>query len=156
MAAAREGRAQIPPDWALDAQGRPTSDPEAALGGAMQPMAGHKGLGLAMVVECLAGALGGPLQRAASAPSTGSAADASAFLLVINPGLAAPPQPGFDAHMAASMAALVQAQGDAARYPGLRQHQCEQQRRASGIPLTPALAAELQALAQRSGVALPL
>lgn len=56
--------------------------------------------------------------------------------------------------MASWIADLMQAQGAQARYPGLRQHQCEARRRAEGIPLTAALAAALQALALRSGVAL--
>lgn len=153
VAAVREGRAYIPSDWALDRDGQPTTDPQAALAGAMQPMAGHKGLGLAMVVECLAGALG----AAAPAPAagvTGSAADASAWLLVLNPALAAASRQGFDAHMAHWIDGLLRSQGPQARYPGLRQHQCEQQRLAHGIPVTAALAGELQALARLSGVAL--
>lgn len=155
MAAVREGRGEIPRDWALDASGQPTSDPRAALGGFMQPMAGHKGLGLAMVVECLAGALGAGLApQPASGPASGAAADASAWLLVINPALAAESRQGFDAGMAHWLAGLLASQGGQARYPGLRQHQCEQQRLADGIPVTAALAEELQALARLSGVAL--
>lgn len=153
VAAVREGRPEIPRDWALDSDGQPTSDPQAALAGAMQPMAGHKGLGLAMVVECLAGALGGgALAPMAAAP--GSAADASAWLLVVNPALAAASRQGFDACMAHWIDGLLQSQGPQARYPGLRQHQCEQQRLAHGIPVTAALAGQLQALARLSGVAL--
>lgn len=37
---------QIPDDWALDAEGRPTTDPQEALKGVMLPMAGPKGSGL--------------------------------------------------------------------------------------------------------------
>ncbi len=40
-----------------------------------------------------------------------------------------------------------QAQGAQARYPGMRQHQCEIERRAEGILLTPALARALHAVA---------
>jgi LDH2 family malate/lactate/ureidoglycolate dehydrogenase len=157
MAAARDGHAQIPSHWALDAHGHPTTDPHAALQGAMQPMAGHKGLGLAMVVECLAGALGGGLfQPAVPGSAEGSAANACAFLLVINPALAAPSPQGFDNYMANWITGLLAAQGTQGRYPGLRQHECELQRRAEGIPLSSALINELQALARLSGVALAL
>lgn len=157
MAAARDGHAQIPSHWALDAYGHPTTDPHAALQGAMQPMAGHKGLGLAMVVECLAGALGGGLfQPAVPGSAEGSAANACAFLLVINPALAAPSPQGFDNYMANWITGLLAAQGTQGRYPGLRQHECELQRRAEGIPLSSALINELQALARLSGVALAL
>lgn len=56
--AAREGR-PIPEGWALDPQGRPTTDPTAALEGILLPMAGPKGYGLAVINEVLAGALAG-------------------------------------------------------------------------------------------------
>ncbi len=56
LAAARDGR-DIPAGWALDAQGPPTTNAKAALEGSLLPMGGHKGIGIAMMVECLAGAL---------------------------------------------------------------------------------------------------
>ncbi|WP_299450202.1 Ldh family oxidoreductase [uncultured Pigmentiphaga sp.] len=49
----------IPPTWATDADGRPTSDPRAALAGFLLPMGGHKGYGLALIVDLLAGLLSG-------------------------------------------------------------------------------------------------
>ena len=58
MVAAKEGRA-IPLGWALDAQGRPTTDPKAGLEGSMLPMGGAKGAMLALVVELLVTALTG-------------------------------------------------------------------------------------------------
>lgn len=56
--AAAEGR-RIPMTWAADAQGRPTADPVEALAGLLLPTAGHKGYGLALMVEMLTGALSG-------------------------------------------------------------------------------------------------
>ena len=70
-AAVAEGRVRIarnrgermPGGWLLDAEGRPTDDPESFYGpprGAILPVggeAGYKGFGLSMVVEGLAGAL---------------------------------------------------------------------------------------------------
>jgi LDH2 family malate/lactate/ureidoglycolate dehydrogenase len=49
----------IPANWALDAQGNPTSDPSAAKRGTLLPIGEHKGYGLAMAVEMLAVLLGG-------------------------------------------------------------------------------------------------
>jgi LDH2 family malate/lactate/ureidoglycolate dehydrogenase len=49
----------IPPGWALDADGRPTEDPQAALNGTLLPIGGPKGYGLALVVDVLAGVLTG-------------------------------------------------------------------------------------------------
>jgi len=47
----------IPEGWAIDAQGNPTTDAEAALKGAQLPFGGYKGAALALMVELLAGAL---------------------------------------------------------------------------------------------------
>jgi LDH2 family malate/lactate/ureidoglycolate dehydrogenase len=47
----------IPEDWAVDAQGRPTSDPAAAIKGMLLPAAGPKGFGLAFVIDLLCGGL---------------------------------------------------------------------------------------------------
>ena len=59
MVAAKEGRS-IPPGWALDAEGRPTTDPKAGLAGSMLPIgavSSPKGAMLALVVELLVTAL---------------------------------------------------------------------------------------------------
>jgi (2R)-3-sulfolactate dehydrogenase (NADP+) len=58
MVAAKAGK-RIPEGWAIDAEGRPTTDPNAALGGAMLAMGGTKGALLALVVELLCVALTG-------------------------------------------------------------------------------------------------
>lgn len=47
----------IPDNWATDASGKPTTDPRAALDGFLLPIGGHKGYGLALVVDLLAGLL---------------------------------------------------------------------------------------------------
>jgi len=57
-AAARKG-INIPGDWALDAEGRPTTDPQKALEGTLMPIGGPKGSSLAMVVDIIAGLLAG-------------------------------------------------------------------------------------------------
>jgi LDH2 family malate/lactate/ureidoglycolate dehydrogenase len=49
----------IPRGWAIDAEGNPTEDAAAALAGAVLPMAGHKGSGLALVIDALCGVLAG-------------------------------------------------------------------------------------------------
>lgn len=50
---------KIPLDWALDSEGRPTDDPEAALGGVMLPMGGPKGSALAIMMDVFSGVLSG-------------------------------------------------------------------------------------------------
>ncbi len=54
--AAAAGRS-IPDDWAVDAEGRPTTDPAAAIKGMLLPAAGPKGFGLAFVIDLLCGGL---------------------------------------------------------------------------------------------------
>ncbi len=56
--AAAEGR-PIPPHWALDAAGRPTTDAAEGLHGSIAPAGGHKGSALALMVEVLAAGLTG-------------------------------------------------------------------------------------------------
>ena len=56
--AAKAGR-KIPDDWATDKQGRPTTNPQEALDGMLLPMGGHKGFGLALMIDILTGVLSG-------------------------------------------------------------------------------------------------
>ena len=52
VAAAHTLGKPIPPNWLLDPEGRPTTDPaDFARGGALTPMAGHKGYGIALLIE---------------------------------------------------------------------------------------------------------
>jgi (2R)-3-sulfolactate dehydrogenase (NADP+) len=68
--AAKQKGEPIPEGWALDPQGRPTTDPEAALKGTMLPLGDAKGTALALMVELLAAGLTG----------ANFAAEASSFL----------------------------------------------------------------------------
>lgn len=49
----------IPEGWAVDANGTPTTDAQAALEGSVLPFGGPKGYGIAMMVEVMAGVLSG-------------------------------------------------------------------------------------------------
>ncbi|HML06476.1 MAG TPA: L-sulfolactate dehydrogenase [Methanobacterium sp.] len=61
LEAVRKGQ-KIPENVALDGEGNPTIDPEAALKGSILPFGAHKGYALAFMIEIMAG----PLVRAAS------------------------------------------------------------------------------------------
>jgi LDH2 family malate/lactate/ureidoglycolate dehydrogenase len=50
---------EIPPGWANDSNGAPTTDPQAAIDGILAPMAGHKGYGIALMMDVLSGVLTG-------------------------------------------------------------------------------------------------
>jgi LDH2 family malate/lactate/ureidoglycolate dehydrogenase len=49
----------IPEGWAVDAEGRPTTDAAAGLEGSVLPVGGAKGFGLAMAIDILSGVLTG-------------------------------------------------------------------------------------------------
>jgi len=54
----------IPEGWAVDAEGRATTDPEAALGGSLVAVGGYKGWGFGLMAELLAsGMTGGVVSR---------------------------------------------------------------------------------------------
>lgn len=71
---------QLAPGLAFDGQGQPTREPAEALAGAFSVWGGHKGSGLALVVQLL-----GMLCGAAAAPE--GLRDCGFFLLVVDPGL---------------------------------------------------------------------
>jgi (2R)-3-sulfolactate dehydrogenase (NADP+) len=106
------GRA-IPEGWALDAEGRPTTDPEAALKGSLVSVGGYKGWGLGLMVELLAaGMTGSVTSRGVSALKApeGPPHDLGQFYLLIDPA------DGF-AETFAKVAAAV-AEDPGARMPG--------------------------------------
>jgi L-2-hydroxycarboxylate dehydrogenase (NAD+) len=82
----------IPPDWAFDLNGRPTTDAAQALTGLLQPIGGYKGTGLALVMGVLSTLLSG----ASYGTELGNMVDG--------------PQPGRDGHfyLALKVAAFVE------------------------------------------------
>lgn len=146
MVAAREGR-PIPEGWALDAEGRPTTDAQAALSGAMLAMGGTKGALLAMVVELLCCALTGAafgfeadsfFQDDGNRPRLGHA------LLAVDPGALA----GADA-FATRLETFVAAMAaeDGVRVPGSRRHSLTALAAAEGLDIPEALHQRILGLA---------
>lgn len=87
MNAKKTGQA-IPPDWAFDRDGNPTTDPEAALDGSMAPAGGAKGTVLALLVEVLAAVLTGanPSHQVSSYfTADGPPPGSGQFLIAIKP-----------------------------------------------------------------------
>jgi LDH2 family malate/lactate/ureidoglycolate dehydrogenase len=85
--AAAEGR-EIPPTWATDSSGVPTTNPEAAIAGLLLPAAGPKGYGLAFMVDVLTGVLSGGAFGAGVQglySDTAAANDCAHFFLAIDP-----------------------------------------------------------------------
>ena len=88
MVHAREGKA-IPDGWALDAEGRSTIDPKAALdGGTMLPVGEHKGAGLALMVEAIAAGVTGSnfsFEASSFADNKGGAPRTGQFFIALDP-----------------------------------------------------------------------
>lgn len=53
-----EGK-ELPDGWALDIDGNPTNDPDKAMQGLIQPMAGFKGYAISMLIDIVSGVLSG-------------------------------------------------------------------------------------------------
>lgn len=146
MLAAKEGRS-IPESWALDADGRPTTDPQAALDGAMLAMGGTKGAALALVVEILCVALGGAafafeadsfFAPSPHAPRLGHA------ILAIDPGALAGTDAFLD-RMEVLVAAMLGDKG--VRLPGARRDHLIENATAHGVSISKQLHDQLRALA---------
>lgn len=148
----RDKQTWIPDGWAIGPDGKPTNDPAVALKGAMLPIADHKGVGLAMMVQVLAGSLSGSMTAASAAThgATSSAGNVSAFLMVINPDRFVG-RVVFDQHMRDWIEVYRSASGGDARYPGERAAREEQIRRERGIPLVASVVSELCAIGEKSG-----
>ncbi len=82
---------RIPEGWAVDADGQPTTDPEAALKGSLVSVGGHKGWGFGLMVEILAAAMTGSVLSRDVQPlkaPEGPPHDLGQFYILIDPGSA--------------------------------------------------------------------
>ncbi|EGY14227.1 hypothetical protein VD0002_g6107 [Verticillium dahliae] len=139
---------KIPLDWALDAEGRPTDDPEAALGGVMLPMGGPKGSALSIMMDVFSGALSGSaFAGGVTNPYDPSRpADVGHFLMAIKPDLfmsledfRARMQHLYDRVVGSEKAAGV----ERIYFPGEIEQLTQEEREKTGIPF---VGAEIEAL----------
>ncbi len=155
---ARQRGEPIEPGWALDADGQPTTDADAAARGMLLPSGGHKGLGLAMLVECLAGSLaartGKPRPVQAQDLGAGAKGGQNAFFWIINPALAGDAG-AFGLDVSAWTQLVREQGGPQARLPGERAARLEAEQRRDGLTLDTVVTDALRVIAERSGIALP-
>jgi LDH2 family malate/lactate/ureidoglycolate dehydrogenase len=80
---------KIPKDWALDAEGKQTDDPAAALDGVMLPMGGPKGSALSIMMDVFSGVLSGSAfaGHVTNPYDPSKPADVGHFLVAIKPDL---------------------------------------------------------------------
>lgn len=144
----REGK-PVPADWGLAADGRPTDDAAAIVAsGLLTPMGGHKGTGLALMMELLTAGLAGGLfgHEIVERDRSGLDPDASKFFLAIDPGVF-----GDAATLTRRTDELVawvrsSVPGDGVLAPGERGWRTRARYLRDGVPLHPAIVAQLAAV----------
>ena len=144
MVAAKKGES-IPLGWALDSEGRPTTDPNAGLTGMMVPAGGVKGAMLALVVELLCCALTGAafgFEADSFFVDDGNRPRIGQAFIVIDPAALAGRDVYLDRVETLVTAILVD---DGVRLPGARRMQLDATAGVRGIDVPEAMLASLKA-----------
>ena len=149
MVAAKEGKS-IPPGWALDAAGQPTTDPKAGMMGSMLPIgavSSPKGAMLALVVELLVTAVIGAqfgFEASSFFVDEGNQPRIGQAFIVIDPGALAGSEHYFDRLEILITEMLAD---DGVRLGGTRRLALERAAQQAGVSVPDALAAQLDLLA---------
>lgn len=149
MVAAKEGRA-IPLGWALDANGEPTTDPQAGMDGSMLPIgaaSSPKGAMLALVVELLVTALIGAnfgFEASSFFVDEGNRPRIGQAFLLIDPGALAGSASYLDR---IEMLVTEMLRDEGVRLPGARREALRRQAEVVGIEIPEALLAQWRAAA---------
>jgi LDH2 family malate/lactate/ureidoglycolate dehydrogenase len=147
----------IPETWATDARGVPTTDPRAAIEGMLLPAGGHKGFGLALMIEVLTGLLAGggrgvrSLYRDRDLPN-----DCSHFFLALDVAHFTEPKTfqRRTAELADEVRGSPRAPGAAAVHaPGDRQAERRRRQLSQGVEIGRSVVDELLGCARRLGLA---
>ena len=157
---ARNKGETLPAGVVLDGQGRPTRDPEAfyaAPPGAIFPFGGHKGSGLSIFCEILAGALTGGGSSHPDNPSAAALVN-NMLSLIFDPAAFAG-----TASFAADIARLAEwvgaspplEPGGRVMLPGEPERRLRVEREAHGVPLDGETLRELAGAAQSMGLTMP-
>ena len=147
----KRGDTVMPEGWCNDAQGRPTTNPQDAVMSGLQWFGGYKGFGMAMLVEVLSGLLTGSAFGRTEVDTdlpTGAARVTKGYLFW---GLDVSRFMSLD-EFRSRVDTLIRdihdaepaADVDRVYVPGEIEHLRRADRAASGIPLSPALIAELE------------
>jgi len=134
----------LPEGWAIDAGGNPTTDPEAALAGAMLPFGGHKGSAIGTMIELLAGIMIGDLTSPEVLDYLGTTTLApfhGELIIAMSPQAFSAGRPGDPFARAEVLFDAIVGQG--ARLPSQRRFLAREKSETEGITLT---AAEMEQL----------
>jgi len=146
MVAAKEGK-PIPPGWALDKDGKPTTDPKAGLEGSMLPMGGDKGAMLALIVELLVTSLTGAalgFEASSFFIDEGNRPRIGQAFLAIDPDALAG-RAVYAERIETLIAAMAAESGT--RLPGYRREALAAKAATEGVEIAPALQEQLERLA---------
>ena len=146
--AAERGQS-IPDTWALDADGRPTTDPNEGLKGSIAPLGGYKGAGLALLVEVLAAGLVGAnwsFQASSLGDNEGGPPNIGQLFIAIDSGLFG--AEGFDDRLETLVAAIHAQEGT--RLPGDGRHRARRKAETEGVRLDETLHARMMDYAERA------
>ena len=142
---AAQAGAPIPPGWAFDADGNPTTDARSAMAGTMAPIGDAKGAQLALMVEILSAALSAScfgFESSSYFTAEGPPPRAGQFLLALDPG---PFSEGrFGARLEDLLAAIEEQPGT--RLPGQRRFALREQAAREGVSIPRALHERLVSL----------
>jgi LDH2 family malate/lactate/ureidoglycolate dehydrogenase len=144
----RDGKA-IPEGWAIGPDGRPTTDPAAALAGAQLPFGGYKGAALSLMVELLAGALVGDVfsfEASERDNQDGGPPEGGELVIAIDPSrcVAGDRRAGQLAHAETLFARILEQEG--ARLPSDRRYAARLRTPREGISIPASLFETLQEL----------
>lgn len=139
---------QVPAGWVFDANGAPTTDPNALLaGGTVGPLGGAKGYGLALMVDVLAAGLTGASwshQASSFGTNEGGPPDVGQLFLAFAPALTGGADLG---ERVAELAATITAQ-PGVRLPGDRRHAHRASAAAGGVAVPDDLVMTLRRYAE--------
>ena len=154
------GQPEIPPGWAFDSEGHPTTNTQAAYKGMLMPLGGYKGSGLAMMVEILCSVLSGGLMpdQIGGIRFRGKRVRVSQMYLAIDIARFMPVEE-FSARVA-ELVGIMKSTPPAPGYDGVLvagepEWRMEAQRRKDSIPIADGNWEKLVQAAQSVGVAVP-
>jgi L-2-hydroxycarboxylate dehydrogenase (NAD+) len=148
----------LPAGWALDKDGNPTTDPQAALEGVMLPFGGMKGSAITLLLDILSGVLSGAEfgGRVLSVLTNQQRESGNGNFMLVLKVASFMPVEEFKGRMDEELErlrALRPAKGlKEVIYPGYKEHFTEISRKAQGIPLAAAVVEEARAIGKRHGV----
>lgn len=153
--AARDAGKSIPPDWGVDQEGQPTTDPGKVA--TLTPLGGPKGSSLSLMIEILVSVLVNNPVIAPALSGKGAGRMNGLAISVQIDAFGGPDRFAQDvAHLAQTLKAVPLAAGTSAiLMPGERGFAEAAARRAAGIPLASGTVARLAKLADRFGVGPP-